>query len=149
LTDLGRQHAKQIGAAMRALHLPIAAVRTARLCRAQTTGRLLRVAPMTDDARLDAASTWVNRGAAAALQRATLQILSETPPDGTNVVLISSPLDIPAPQPAALQDLGPGETIAFRPGPAGNATLLARIGESAWPALLEAVPAPNPPTATR
>lgn len=149
LTDVGRQHAKQIGAAIRALHLPIAGVRTARLCRAQTTGRLLRVAPVTDDARLDAASTWVNRGTAAAQQRATLQILSEAPPAGTNVVLLSSALDIPSSQPAVLHDLGPGETIVFRPGPAGNATLLARIGESAWPALLEAVSAPNPPTATR
>lgn len=149
LTSAGRQHVKQIGAAIRALRLPISAVRTARLCRAQTTGRLLHVAPMTDDPRLDASSTWANRGDAAAQQRATLQVLSEAPPAGTDVVLISSALDIPAPQPAVLHDLGPGEIIVFRPGPAGNATLLARIGESAWPALLAAVPAPDPPTSTR
>jgi len=149
LTDTGRQHAKQIGAAIRALQLPISAVRTARLCRTQTTGRLLRVAPMTDDPRLDASSTWVNRGGAAAQQRATLQVLSEAPPAGTDVVLISSAVDIPAPQPAVLDDLGPGETVVFRPGPAGNVTLLARIGESAWPALLAAVTTPSSPTATR
>ncbi len=65
LTATGRQHATQIGAALRGLHLPIAAVRTARLCRA----------------------------------------------------------------------LGPGEIAVFGPGPAGKATLLARIGESAWPTL--------------
>jgi hypothetical protein len=149
LTDTGRQHAKQIGAAVRALHLPIAAVRTARLCRTETTGRLLRLAPMATDDRLDASSTWVNRGGAAAQQRATLQILSETPPDGTNVVLVSSVLDIPAPQPAVLHDLGPGETVVFRPGPDGKATLLARIGESAWPMLLQAVIPTAPSPATR
>lgn len=152
LTATGRQHAKQIGAAIRALQLPITAVHTARLCRTQTTGRLLRIAPMTDDARLDASSTWGNRGGAAAQQRATLQVLSEAPPAGTDVVLISSAVDIPdipAFQPTVLQDIGAGEIVVFRPGPAGNATLLARIGESAWPELLEAVIAPSAPTATR
>jgi hypothetical protein len=149
LTDTGRQHAKQIGAAIRALHLPIAAVRTARLCRTETTGRLLRIAAITTDDRLDASSTWVGRGGAAAQQRATLQVLSEAPPAGTNVVLVSSILDIPAPQPAVLHDLGPGETAVFRPGPAGKATLLARIGESAWPTLLQAVIPPAPTPATR
>jgi hypothetical protein len=148
LTATGRQHAERIGAAMRALNLPIAAVHTARLCRTETTGRLLNVAPVTDDDRLDASSTWVNRGGAAAEQRATLQVLSEQPPAGKDVVLVSSALDIPQPRPAVLRDLGPGETAVFRPGAAGSATLLARIGESAWPTLLQAV-ATAPATPTR
>jgi hypothetical protein len=143
LTATGRQHAAQIGAAMRALDLPIWVVRTARLCRTETTGRLLTIAPVSDDDRLDAASTWVNRGGAAAEQQATLQVLSEAPPAGRDVVLISSVLDIPHPQPAVLGELGPGETAVFRPGPAGRATLLARIGESAWPTLLPAAPTPR------
>lgn len=138
LTPTGRQHAEQIGSAMRALRLPITAVHTARLCRTLTTGRLLRVAPVSEDARLDASSTWVNRGGAAAQQRATLQVLSEAPPAGTDLVLVSSALDIPQPQPEVLRDLGPGEVAVFRPGPPGKATLLARIGELAWPALLQA-----------
>jgi len=149
LTATGRHHAKQIGAAIRALHLPIAAVHTARLCRTQTTGRLLRLAPVSDDDRLDAASTWVNRGGAAAEQRAVLQVLSEAPPADTDVVLVSTVLDIPAPQVAVLRDLGPGETVVFRPGPAGKATVLARIGESAWPTLLQAVTTTVPPPAPR
>lgn len=148
LTATGRQHAEQIGAAMRALNLPIAAVRTARLCRTETTGRLLNIAPVTDDDRLDASSTWVNRGGAAAEQHATLQVLSEQLPAGEDVVLISSALDIPQPQPAVLHDLGPGETAIFQPGPAGKATLLARIGESAWPKLMQAA-GTIPPTSTR
>lgn len=139
LTDTGRRNAKQIGAAIRALHLPIAAVRTGRLCRTETAARLLRVAPITSDDRLDDTSTWANRGGAAAEQRATLLVLSDGPPAGTDVVLIASTLDIAQPQPAVLADLGPGETVVFRPGPAGNATVLARIGESAWPTLLQAV----------
>ncbi len=148
LTAIGRQHAEQIGAAMRALNLPIAAVRTARLCRTETTGRLVNLVPVTDDDRLDASSTWANRGGVAAEQRATLQVLSEQPPAGKDLVLISSALDIRQPQPAVLRDLGPGETAVFRPGPAGKATLLARIGESAWPTLLQAL-ATVSPTPTR
>lgn len=144
LTAAGRRRAEEIGAAMRALNLPIAAVHTGRLCRTEDTGRLLNLAPVTDDDRLDASSTWVNRGGAAAQQRATLQVLSEPPPAGQNLVLISSALDIPQPQPAVLRDLRPGETAVFQPGPAGAATLLARIGPAAWPGLLPAV-APTPP----
>jgi hypothetical protein len=148
LTAIGRQHAEQIGAALRALQLPIAAVRTGRLCRTQETGQLLNIAPVTGDDRLDASSTWVNRGGAAAQQRATVQVLSEPPPAGTDVILISSALDIPHAEPAVLHDLGPGETAVFRPGPPGNATLLARIGESAWPTLLQAT-ITTPSTSTR
>jgi hypothetical protein len=147
LTPTGRQHAEQIGAAIRVLHLSIAAVHTGRLCRTQTTGHLLNIAPVTDDDRLDASSTWINRGGAPAEQRATSQVLSEPPPAGTDIVLVSSALDIPHPQPPVLHDLGPGETAVFRPGPAGKATLLARIGESAWPTLLQAATTipPTPP----
>lgn len=118
LTDTGRQHVEQIGAAIRALHLPIAAVHTARLCRTETTGRLLNIVSVTDDDRLDASSAWVNRGGAAAEQRATLQVLSKQPPAGKDIVLISSALDVPHPQPAVLHALGPGETAVFRSGPA-------------------------------
>jgi hypothetical protein len=57
LTAIGRQHVEQIGAAMRALNLPIATVRTARLCRTETTGRVVNLTPVTDDDRLDASST--------------------------------------------------------------------------------------------
>ncbi|MGH3770315.1 MAG: hypothetical protein ACRDRW_02770 [Pseudonocardiaceae bacterium] len=148
LTATGRHHATQIGAAIRALTLPIGAVHTARLCRTETTGRLLNLAPVTDDDRLDASSTWLNSGGPTAQQRATLQILSEQPPAGKDLVLISSALDIPQAQPTVLHDLGPGETAVFRPGPPGHATLLARIGETAWPTLLQVV-ATTPLTPTR
>ncbi|MGH3846808.1 MAG: hypothetical protein ACRDR6_29660 [Pseudonocardiaceae bacterium] len=148
LTPTGRQHATQIGAAIRALTLPIGAVHTARLCRTETTGRLLNLTPVTDDDRLDAASTWINRGGPTAEQRATQQLLSEQPPPGQDLVLISSALDIPHPQPTVLHDLGPGETAVFRPGPPGHPTLLARIGETAWPTLLQ-IAATTPPTPTR
>jgi hypothetical protein len=59
-------------------------------------------------------------------------------PAGQDVILISSALDIPHAQPAVLHNLGPGETAVFRPGLPGNATLLTRIGASAWPTLLQA-----------
>jgi hypothetical protein len=108
----------------------------------------LPVFPITDDDRLDASSTWINRGGAATEQHATLQVLAEQPPPGKDVVLISSALDIPGAQPAVLSDLGPGETAVFRPGPAGKATLLARIGESAWPTLLQSLTTVRP-TPTR
>jgi hypothetical protein len=146
LTATGRQHAEQIGAALRALQLPIAAVRTGRLCRTEETGQLLNIASVTDDDRLDASSTWVNRGGVAAQQRATLQVLSEQPPAGQDVILISSALDISHAQPAVLHNLGPGQTAVFRPGPSGNATLLARLGEEAWPTLLQATTSPSPST---
>lgn len=150
LTQAGQAQAREVGAGIRALNLPIAAVHTARLCRTEATGRLLNVGQVTDDARLDEATTWTDRGGDAAYQKAVLSILSSTPLAGTDVVEVTSKLTIPHAQPPVLAQLGAGEVAVFRPNPNGSPQLLARIGHAAWPSLARQAgtgsTSPVPPT---
>ena len=62
LTQAGMTQARSVGAAIRELKLPIAAVYAARLCRTEATAELLGVGPVSKDDRLDEATTWTDRG---------------------------------------------------------------------------------------
>jgi hypothetical protein len=135
LTSAGEAQARAVGAGMRSWGLPIVAVRTARLCRTEATGRLLGIGPVTDDAGLDEVSTWTDRGGAAGYQQAVWSILSTPPPAGQNLIAVTSNLTMPNPRPAMLANLGPAEVVVFRPHPGGAPELLARVGHGAWPAL--------------
>lgn len=119
-----------------------------RLCNSSTRAALIYLhaeTHATEPSPTVSTIVGTTRLGAAAEQHATLQVLSEPPPAGNDVVLISNALDIPHTHPAVLHDLGSGETAVFRPGAAGKAPLLARIGESAWPALLQTMTtAPTP-----
>ncbi len=107
LTAQGQAQARKVGGGMRSLGLPIAAVHAARICRTESTARLLDVGPVTTDTRLDEASTWHDRGGNAAYQKAVFAILSTQPPPGQAVVEVTSKLTIPSPQPGVLAALGP------------------------------------------
>jgi hypothetical protein len=128
--------ARAVGAGMRSLKLPIAAVYAARLCRTEATAQLLNVGSTRLDDRLDEATTWTDRGGDGASQRAVLAILSTSPPKGQDVVEVTSQLTIANPQPAFLAEMDVGEVAVFRPHPDGSSELLARIGRDAWPMLL-------------
>ncbi|NMH96179.1 histidine phosphatase family protein [Pseudonocardia acidicola] len=150
LTPEGVSQARAVGEGMRSLGLPIAAVHTARLCRTQATAQQLDVAPVTDDARLDEATTWTDRGGDSAYQQAVAAILATPPPAGRDVVDVTSLLTIPNARPAVLAELGEGEVAVFRPHPDGGPELLVRIGRDAWPALVRAASnTPVPATPTR
>ncbi|KEZ76026.1 histidine phosphatase family protein [Salinisphaera hydrothermalis] len=135
LTAKGQTQARAVGAGMRALNLPIARVNAARLCRTETTARLLNVGPVHTEARLDAASTWKDRGGDAAYENAIAALLSNAPPPGKDVVDVTSKLTTAHPEPAVLAALSPGEVAVFAPDPDGPPRLLARIGRRAWPEL--------------
>jgi len=137
LTAKGEAQARAVGAGMRALKLPIAAVYAARLCRTEATARLLDVGPVKVDARLDEASTWRDRGGDAAYETAVLDLLSMPPPAGQNVAMVSSKLTVHHPHPAVLAELGTAEVAVFRPRPGNMPQLLARIGPRAWTKLVQ------------
>ncbi|WP_353226142.1 histidine phosphatase family protein [Salinisphaera hydrothermalis] len=139
LTAQGKAQARAVGAGMRELNLPIAAVHAARLCRTRATARLLNVGPVKTDASLDEASTWHDRGGDAAYQQAVFKLLSTTPPKGKDILDVTSKLTVPNPRPPVLAALGPAEVAVFAPNPGGQPQLLARIGRKAWRQLAQKV----------
>lgn len=89
LSDQGRATARAVGAAMRRLRIPVAAVYASEYCRCVETAELLALGPVArtrDILNMRAAGYLGGREALAAKARARL---STPPPEGANVVLVA------------------------------------------------------------
>lgn len=124
LTDRGRQEARAIGAAFRALDVPVGRVVASPICRTKETAVLAfgkaetdrRLLPVPDDA------------AAAALAPGR-RLLSTQPADGTNVVLVGHISNV-GPLTGATPD--EGGTVLFRPDGDGGFRLVAEVPPEGW-----------------
>lgn len=89
LSDAGRATARRLGAALRALEIPVAEVLSSEYCRATETARLMAlglVRPTRDIMNLRAAAYVGGRDAAIARLR---RALAKPPPPGGNVVIVA------------------------------------------------------------
>lgn len=135
LTAEGEAQAREVGAALRTVLVPVETVYVARLCRTEASGKLLGVAPVVEDSRLDEATTWTDRGGDEAYRKAIAAFLATRPPAGKNLVAVTSQLTISDPRPKGLADLGPAEIVVLKPSPAEAPEVLARIRPSDWQSL--------------
>jgi phosphohistidine phosphatase SixA len=88
LSDSGRATARAMGAAMRALEIPVGKVLSSEYCRAAETARLLnlgRVETTPDIMNMRVADLV---GGREAVVRRARRVLSTPPPVGTNVVIV-------------------------------------------------------------
>lgn len=115
LDAAGRAQARRIGAALRALALPVAAVRTSRWCRARETAELIAAelggAAVQEDARFD--SFFATREEEPARTTAARAVLQRWAGPGL-LLVVTHQVNI-----AALTGLSPasGEAVALRPLP--------------------------------
>lgn len=89
LSDAGRRAAAEIGAAIRALRIPVAEVLSSEYCRTAETARLLDIGTVettTDIMNLRAAEYVGGRDAAVARAR---RVIATPPPSGANVVIVA------------------------------------------------------------
>lgn len=130
LTIAGREQARAIGRAIRALRIPIGQVRASPLCRTRDTARLA-FGRATLDRML------VNTGILGTLAddrrrgRALRALVRQPPPEGENTVLVTHTPNILAA--SAEDDVGEGETLVL--GRAGR--IVGRIDAKRWSALAE------------
>lgn len=89
LSDAGRESARRVGAALRALGIPVGRVVSSEYCRCVETATLLDVGPVTTSLDLFnvLAAEWAG-GKEALVERARRRI-QEPPPPGTNTILVS------------------------------------------------------------
>ncbi|PIW28483.1 MAG: hypothetical protein COW30_07400 [Rhodospirillales bacterium CG15_BIG_FIL_POST_REV_8_21_14_020_66_15] len=88
LSDSGRDTARAIGKAMRALHIPVGEVVSSEYCRSAETARLLGLGTVrTTEAIMNLRSQEFVGGRAAAVARAR-RVLSRPTPPGTNRVIV-------------------------------------------------------------
>ena len=134
LTQTGEQQARWVGAAIKRLRVPIAAVQASALCRAKDTAVLLGLGEITVNAEL-------NPGAirdVAYDQARRFAYLNRQPPPNTNVLLVSHVQGTPVKSDNILIELA--EVVVYRPVNGGRPLPVARIPVSSWQALLSLAP---------
>lgn len=132
LSDEGRAQAKALGAAVRALKIPIEHVLSSRFHRAQEAAGLMDLGEVSTSTDVTEGGLVVspkeNKRRAAALA----VLLSTPPPAGSNVVIVSHKPNLQDAAGKEFGDLGEGETVVFRPLGDGKFELVARVPSQLW-----------------
>jgi phosphohistidine phosphatase SixA len=135
LDEAGRASARDMGDALRRLRIPVGEVLSSPTYRALETVRLARLgepkahselgdsgqsmAPESDGKR----GTWLRTRAA------------QSPPPGTNTVIVTHYPNMTEAFPAATQGLADGEALVLRPDGHGSASLVSRVKIEEWQAM--------------
>jgi phosphohistidine phosphatase SixA len=141
LSEAGRQTARQLGAAIKHLGVPVGEVYTSRLNRAVETGKLLAgkdVSPMDEltDSGAGSASSMANPDAKNAKAGRPLRDLANaTPKTGLNTLVITHKTNIADAFGKDFSDVREGEALVFKPNASGPSVLVTRVHANEWIAL--------------
>jgi virginiamycin B lyase len=132
----GREQARTIGRALRALRVPIGRVLSSRFCRTLQTARLAfgRATPTTDLTALPQAGTEGERTRRIGALR---RLLARAPRAGENDVLVAHLFNIQA---VANVSIDEGEAAIFRPLGRRGFRLVGRVTADGWSRFLSAAP---------
>jgi phosphohistidine phosphatase SixA len=129
LTEEGREQARRIGEAIRALGIPIDDVRSSPMCRTRDTARLAFERATLDRRLLSPGVIGTERDDAARAKHLK-QAVGDSPPRGENTVLVTHTGNIGA---ALNEETVEGEVLVYRDG-----ELIGSVTSEEWPAHLRA-----------
>jgi phosphohistidine phosphatase SixA len=138
LSDQGRKVAREMGAAIKALGIPIGQTYSSKLNRAIETGSLVSAAHVTPvkeltDSGAGSASAMANpNGGNTKTGTAILALVNRAPATGTNNLLVTHKTNIADAFGKGLADVKEAETLIYRPNPSGPPTLIGRVQASEW-----------------
>jgi phosphohistidine phosphatase SixA len=138
LSDQGRKVARDIGAAMKTMGVPISQVYSSKLHRAVETGSLISSASLTpvdaltDSGHGSAAAMANPNGGNSKIGDAILALVNKTPAAGTNTLLVTHKPNIADAFGKQFGDVKEAETLVYKPNPSGPPTLIARVQTSEW-----------------
>ncbi|MGX1318243.1 broad specificity phosphatase PhoE [Bradyrhizobium sp. USDA 377] len=138
LSEKGRDSARQIGAAIKELAIPIGDVYTSRLNRAIEAGKLISgrevkpVDALTDSSNASASGMANPTGANARAGQAVRQLVDTPPKAGTNTFLVTHKTNIADAFGKEAGDVQEGEAFVYRCGSSGPATFAGRIKLADW-----------------
>lgn len=139
LTDEGRQMARDIGAAMKKIGIPVEKVIASRFYRATESAKLLDVAPVETSQDVSEGGLVVSPNENKRRAMALKTLLSTAPAKGKNLIIVAHKpnlLDAAGPD---FFDLGEGEIAIFRPLGEKGFQLIARVPDvAAWAAMTAA-----------
>ena len=130
LTAVGEEQARKVGAAIRDLRIPIGVVRSSEPCRNLDTARLLGFGNFEVTEALNPGG--MREGFD--VHAARFKQLIETPPSGTNMLLVSHVHG--SANKAEWMHLEIAEIIVYRPDGQGATTPVARVRAEEWTELL-------------
>lgn len=140
LSEKGRDQARQVGAAIKALGIPLGEIYTSRLNRAVETGRLMsgkEVVAIDDltDSGAGNPSAMANPagGGNAKLGQAMRDLLNTAPKaGGTNTILITHKTNIADGLGKEFGDVAEGEASIFKPNASGAPIFVVRVHATEW-----------------
>ena len=141
LSEKGRGMAREIGAALKKLGVPIGEVYTSQLNRAVETGKLLGgkdVAPVDalTDSGAGSSSAMANPdGKDAKVRRAVRDLVNTPPKAGVNNLAVTHKTNVADAFGREFADIREGEALVYKTSTAGPAILIARVQVSEWIAL--------------
>jgi len=139
LDEAGRNAARAMGEAIKALRIPIARVLSSPAYRARETVKFAGLGTPEVVADLDIGSQSSMLAAAADARSTWLRHqVTISPPEGTNTLIVTHAPNILSAFGQSAANLSDGETLVFRSDRKGGATLLARIKIEDWPRLASA-----------
>ena len=138
MSDLGREQARKVGAALKELKIPLDQVLTAQFCRTRETGQLLGLGPVevTEDINHQ-----IGQRAGFDVNAARFKRLAEAPAKGMNNLLVSHTHGSPRVEERIMGGIQEAEIVVYRPDGKGGTEPVARIPVPEWEALIKAVAA--------
>jgi phosphohistidine phosphatase SixA len=134
LSDLGRDQAKKVGAAIRELKLPIKEVVVSQFCRVRETGTLMALGPVEVTEELNHA---IGQRAGTDINVTRFGRLGVVPAKGSNTLLISHTHVSPRAEERIMGSIQEAEIVVYQPDAKGGAEPVARIMVPEWDNLLQ------------
>ena len=138
LSEKGRDMARQIGAAIKKLGIPIGEVYTSRLNRAIETGKLLsdqevRPVDALTDSGAGSTSAMANpTGGNAKAGLALRELINAAPKAGTNTLIVTHKTNIADAFGKEASDVQEGEAFVYRSSGSAPSALVARVKAAFW-----------------
>lgn len=135
LSAQGREQARRLGAAIRALEIPVGRVLATEYCRARESAELMDLGPVETTRQLMNMRAARFFGGRSAVIRRARERLATPPEGGANTILVAHGNLLRA---AAEVSLGESGAAVFAPQPGGTFALVARLAPQDWAALAAA-----------
>jgi phosphohistidine phosphatase SixA len=138
LSERGRETAREVGAAIKRLGVPIGEIYTSKLNRAVETARLMTggdVSPLEalSDSGAGSTSAMANpEGKNAKAGQALRDLVAARPKAGANNLVITHKTNIADAFGKDLSDVQEGEALIYKPSPSGPSVLITRVRASEW-----------------
>ena len=138
LSEQGRQMARDIGAALKTLGIPLGQIYTSQLHRAVETGSLISGSQtiakgeLTDSSAGSASAMGKPTGANAKVGEAIRSLVNAAPKSATNNVLITHKTNIADAFGKEFGNVIDGEALVLKPNPAGAPTFVDRVQPKEW-----------------